>query len=324
MFLSCGDALYDLFVDSPAALASSDVALAGNVGGSPLNVAVGLARLGHRSRYFTKLSNDVFGQRMVGYFARNQIDTSLCVATDQNTTLAVVETRDDGSAQYVFYIDNTADVSITLDELPTIPGDVNVVHFASYSTVVAPTSLSLAALAKRESERSFISYDPNLRLSIEPDVALWQTRFVDLAKRATLIKASDEDIDQLYGPGKEDAFVADSFSFGVALVLITRGPDGASGYLPDGRAVHVGGVNVQVVDTVGAGDTFQAASLHWLQAQGHLGAATATNTSGSSSAKPLLQGEIDLTAMLEFAIGAAAVTCTRRGADLPTLAELSA
>ena len=327
MFLCCGDALYDLFISddnasspnhnspnhgSPSHTSPSHVTLAGDIGGSPLNVAVGLARLGQKSRYLTKLSSDLYGQRMREFIKRNNIDADLSIDSDLNTTLAIVEKQADGSARYVFYTDNTADVSLQQNELPDqLPPDIRVVHVGSYSTAVDPTSTTLIKLTERETGNRIISYDPNLRPSIEPDIDHWRSVFNAHAATANLIKASDEDIETLLGSNREDQFVADCFSHGAQLVFITRGPDGASGYKPDGSQVKVPGVKVDVVDTVGAGDTFQAATLHWLQAEGHL--------TGSNN----IEGDVDVQASMDFAIRAAAVTCTRAGADLPALAELA-
>jgi len=315
VFLCCGDALFDLFetglTESAGGASTTAVQLAGNVGGSPMNVAAGLARLGHDSGYFTKLSADLFGQRMRSYLVQNGIDYRLSIDTPLNTTLAIVETAADGSASYVFYTDNTADVSITERELPAeLSKDIRVLHFGSYSTAVEPTAGSLAKFAATHTGSKIISYDPNLRPSIEPDIDKWRDTFNAYASNANLIKASDEDIETLYGKGSEERFVADSFNHGAQLVFITRGPDGASGYSADGKVVQCAGVTVNVVDTVGAGDTFQAATLHWLKEHNHL--------SGDSQ----LTGDVDLEASMKFAIAAAAITCTRSGADLPYLADL--
>jgi len=311
MFLCCGDALYDLFIIDDDSSSPSHVTLAGDIGGSPLNVAGGLARLGHQSNYLTKLSSDLYGQRMRDFLQRNKIDASLCIDTDLNSTLAIVEKQADGSARYVFYTDNTADVSLQSNELPaSLPENIRVVHVGSYSTAVDPTSNTLIELTRRETASRVISYDPNLRPSIEPDIDHWRQVFNAHATSANLIKASDEDIETLLGKYSEDQFVASCFSHGAQLVFITRGPDGASGYKPDGTHIKVPGVKVEVQDTVGAGDTFQAATLHWLQSEGHL--------TGSNK----IEGDVDIQASMEFAIRAAGITCTRKGADLPTLDDL--
>lgn len=311
MFLSCGDSLYDMFLTHDGEQ-SLQVKVDGVAGGSPMNVAVGLSRLGHRSAYFTKLSTDVFGQGLTQFLTNNSVDTSLCLPTDRNTTLAFINKQPDGSAEYSFYIDATADVSISKSELPELlPDNIQVLHFGSYSTAVGDVAGTLKALAKRESSGKFISYDPNLRLAIEPDVDIWRTSFKDFASCATLIKASDEDIQALVGTGREDQFVADCFDLGAEIVYLTRGAEGASVYTPDGGKHTAASTKVEVKDTVGAGDTFQAAVLHWMAAEDHI----------ASDGK--LTGRVDAEASLKFALDAAAVTCSRFGADLPTLEELS-
>jgi len=303
-------------VTSDAVVDNTRIEIAGVVGGSPMNVALGLSRLGHSSRYLTKLSSDIFGQRIERFLHNNAIDTTLCIPTDLHTTLAMVELADDGAANYAFYTNNTADVGMKASELPsTLPDDIRVLHFGSYSTAVNPTADSLKVLAMRESEQRIVSYDPNLRLSIEPDVTVWRESFSQFAKAATLIKASDEDIEALYGKNGEDKFVADCFSHNAQLVYLTRGPNGASAFSADGSTAHASGLSVAVVDTVGAGDTFQAAILHWLAQQNHISA-------DSSNAAASFAGAVDLKASMAFAIKAAAVTCTRQGADLPTLADV--
>ena len=324
MFLSCGDSLFDMFVTTAAQVGddgsggSNDqqqdttrISVEGVVGGSPMNVALGMSRLGHSSRYLTKLSNDLFGKRIAQFLDNNAVDRTLSVPTDLNSTLAMVETGLDGSAHYVFYTENTADVALTVAELPAvIPDAVRVVHFGSYSTAVEPVAGTLQHLAARESVSRLISYDPNLRLSIEPDVSVWQACFKKFAASANLIKASDEDIESLYGKNREDLFVADCFSSGVQLVYITRGPDGGSAFSSNGDNGVAEGLSVKVIDTVGAGDTFQAAILHWLADNNHVG--------GGAS----IEGRVDLKASLAFATKAAAITCSRRGADLPVLSDL--
>jgi len=312
VYLCCGDALFDVFIESPES--ENSVSLSGVVGGSPLNVAIGLSRLGHHSRYFTKISSDPFGVRMARHLAENDLDTSLCIDTDQNTTLAIVEKQADGSAKYVFYIDNTADASILDTELPTrLPDDIKLLHVASYSTVLPGTGTALKQLVKRESANRLISYDPNLRLMIEPNLDVWRDSFEAIAAESFVIKASDEDVDALFGAGEYEAYFKRCFELGAQLVFLTRGPDGGIGRDANGQSVELPGVSVDVEDTVGAGDTFQAVVLHWLS-----NAEVGQNSSG----RFVLQGDFDLEACLQAAIVAAGITCTKKGADLPKLTEL--
>ena len=209
MFLCCGDALFDMFVQLPplsvdnadivSATHSDSVTLTGDMGGSPLNVAVGLARMGHESQYFSQFSNDIFGARLRQLLARNNVDLSLSTATDKNTTLAMVATNSDGSARYSFYCEQTADVSIDAESLPVeLPAGIGVLHFGSYTTVKEPTATSLQTLARRESASRIISYDPNLRLQIEPDINRWLGALNAFCACANVVKASNEDIASLF------------------------------------------------------------------------------------------------------------------------------
>ena len=255
MFLSCGDALFDLFMDSDANV--NTVALSGGVGGSPLNVAIGLCRLGHHSRFLTKVSSDPFGQRMSRHLQENNLDTSLCIETDQNTTLAIVEKNTDGSAKYVFYLDNTADASITSDDIPAqLSNDIKFLHVGSYSTVLPQTGAALQSLVKREAANRAISYDPNLRLMVQPDINVWKAAFDHISQHAFVIKASDEDVDALLGENKHRSFLELCLERGAQAAFITRGPNGAMAMDSSGQLVDVAGVSVEVEDTVGAGDTF--------------------------------------------------------------------
>jgi len=313
VFLCCGDALFDLFVDSSPK--SNDIALSGGVGGSPLNVAIGLARLGHHSHYLTKLSTDPFGARMKAHLKQNGLDIGLCIDTDQNTTLAIVEKQADGSAKYVFYIDNTADASLNSADLPIkLPEDIRFLHVASYSTILPQTGAALIELVERESKHRAISYDPNLRLMIEPNAAVWKTAFERIASHAFVVKASDEDVDTLIGPGEYDEFLQRCIDLGAQVAFLTRGADGAMGMDCTGKRVELPGVSIDVEDTVGAGDTFHAAVLHWLYAHQHVGSI--------ENGRSRLAGELNLAGCMNFALQAASITCTRRGADLPNLKDI--
>jgi fructokinase len=311
MFLACGSALFDCFAtatDSPAT-----IRLEGRAGGSPLNIAIGLARLGRRVGFFTKNSVDIFGRRIMAYLQQEGVDTSLIVPTDRNSTLAMVELDAAGSARYVFYTEGTADRSLALNELPAqLPAEIRAVHIGCYTTATEPSASSLVALAKRERDRRFISYDPNVRLSIEPDTNVWRSRVATMAGTAHLLKMSAEDAQQLYPDQSLENLAQDWVARGARLVIVTRGGEGAVAFTGRGCSAAVPGVHVNVVDTVGAGDTFQAATLAWLERRDALGGAEAAALDSDG-----------LRAMLSFGAHAAAITCSRRGADLPRLSELA-
>ena len=312
MFISCGDALIDVF-NQPTDIVGK-VAMHGHVGGSPLNVAVGLARLGNEAGFLCKNSSDFMGQQIAAYMKLNGVRDDWMLETSLNSTLAMIQTNADGSANYSFYTDNTADVSLRTNELPDkMPDSLDALHFSSYSTAVGSTRRALLALAKREAGNCVISYDPNLRTSIEPDTSIWRDTFAQLSPLANYVKASDEDISMLFGDGKSfESFAVDTIGAGASLVAVTEGADGCTLYTEDGRRARSKPIKVTVADTVGAGDTFQAASLHWLKAHGCISNGT------------LNLADADIEACVNFAAVAAAITCTRHGADLPTLQEVEA
>ena len=312
MFISCGDILVDLF-NQPTDT-SGKVSLQGHVGGSPMNVAIGLSRLGNQAGYLCKNSVDFIGQQISAYLESNQILPDWVLPSNLNSTLAMIKTNPDGSANYAFYTDNTADLSMEVEELPdTFPESLDALHFASYSTAVGATSKALKALAKRESARRVISYDPNLRPSVEPDMQIWRESFTLFSSFADFVKASDEDIATLMGSSKSlESFAVDTLSAGARVVVVTEGSGGATIYSADGRQFRSRPLTIKVADTVGAGDTFQAASLHWLKANGCM------------NAGKLDVADADLQACVDFAAVAAAITCTRHGADLPNLQEVEA
>ncbi|MBO0903310.1 carbohydrate kinase family protein [Jiella sonneratiae] len=310
MFLSCGDCLFDLFAVPTEDVAT--VALSGRIGGSPLNVALGLARLGHHAGYFTKMSGDLFGEKIRAFMEREAIDQRFLIPTDRQTTLAMVSLSAEGSASYAFYIEGTADRSIEPDEVPqSFPPEVEAIHVASYSTVTEPTGAALARLVRQEAPSRFISYDPNIRSSIEPDLDVWRAKVAELVPFAGLVKASEEDIAQLYPGRAVDTVVGEWLAAGAGMAVVTLGEHGAIGETSGGVAVKVPGRAIRVEDTVGAGDTFQAAMLAGLKERGALSRSAIAGFTRT-----------DAEGLLAFAVEAAAITCTRKGADLPRREDL--
>jgi fructokinase len=311
MFLSCGDSLFDVFADLDADM--SRIGLSARIGGSALNAALGLARLGHGSAYFSKISSDLFGRRLRAFMEQEEIDGRFLVPTTRNTTLAMVSLSAAGVPEYSFYIEGTADRSVAPEEVPAdLPAAIEGIHVGgSYSSVSEPTASAILRLVAREKDRRFVSYDPNIRASVVPDLDRWRTKVAELGPLTTLIKASDEDLSQLY-PGRSiDAVLADWVAAGSALAIVTRGEKGAVALAASGAGASLPGVSVHVVDTVGAGDTFLAMTLAKLAEDGALSRAALAGF-----------GEGELQALLGAAIRAAAVTCSRRGADLPRRSDL--
>ncbi len=310
MILTCGDALFDVFAN-PAS-SSSSIALDARVGGSPLNVAVALSRLGQSTGFLAKVSTDSFGRKLLDFLRSEDVDTDLIIRTSAPTTLAIVALDDKGVPAYSFYTNGTADRSLEQAELPArLPDAVRVIHIGSYSTALEPTASSLEALVTRERGRRFISYDPNIRPSIVPDPDLWHRRVTALTAQAHMIKASAEDVEFLYPGAAVGDILADWLAKGAGLAVATMGEKGAMAATRRGISARVGSPAVKIIDTVGAGDTFQAALLTWLAEHGRL----------SPDGLATLSAD-DLKDLLTFAARAAAITCSRRGADMPRRSDL--
>ena len=308
MFVVSGEALMDVFAvgDTP-----TGVQLDARIGGSPFNVAVGLARLGQSVALLAGLSTGFLGQRLMRALQDEGVLTDCVMTLDAPTTLSLIGLDDRGVPSYSFYGQGAADRSLPLSALALLPSSARAFHFGSYAMVVDPVAMTQRALVDRECERSLISYDPNVRLNVEPRLEPWREVLRWMLPRTHLLKISDEDLG-LIDPGREPAdFASEAIAGGAAAVVVTRGARGAMGWTADGRA-EVASRPVVVVDTVGAGDTFQAAMLAWLAEQGRL------TPDGLRSLS-----QHGLGSMLSFAADAAAITCSRQGANLPRRAELS-
>lgn len=308
MFLVCGEALYDLFVEAETA---NGLRIDARIGGSPFNVAVGLARLGRPAALLTGVSTDALGDRLAAALASEGVETRFLARMANPTTLAVVAFGPAGEPRYTFYGEGAADRSLTRENLPALPDAVSCLHFGSFSLVVDPTAGTLFNLAERERGRRFVSLDPNVRANVEPDLGRWRREIERFARTADLVKLSEEDLGHLDPAADPDRLAAAWLDGGARIVVLTRGAAGAVLWTPAGRVEHPG-FAAEVVDTVGAGDAFQAALLARLDETGRLTA--------ERDAAPLTEGEAGR--LLAFACDAAAKSCARRGADFPRRADL--
>ena len=307
MFVVCGEALMDVFSTGST---PTGVSMDARIGGSPFNVAVGLARLAQPVAFFGGVSSGFLGERLVAAMQAERVDTRALHVSSAPTTLGLVGLDAAGVPSYAFYGHGAADREVPVEALQRVPADAAVIHVGSFNTVVEPVAGTLRALVEREHRRCLISYDPNIRLNVEPDVARWREQLQWMLPRTHLLKVSDEDLALLYPGVAHEALARQWLAAGVALVVVTRGAQGAIGWTASAQA-EAKPVVVMVIDTVGAGDTFQAALLTWLAERDSLnGAAIAALASAQ------------LAQALDFAAKAAAITCSRRGADLPRRDEL--
>ena len=261
MYVVCGEALFDVFVGEERH--DGGLALDARAGGSPFNVAIGLARLGSPVGFLAGLSRDPLGERLATRLAAEGVDTRYLVRSDRPTTLSLVGQSAKGTPAYTFYGADAADRSLRQTDLPPFLRKVIGLHFGSYSIVAQPGADALAVLAEREAKTRLISLDPNVRPTVEPDMKIWRRRVSALAEYATIIKASIEDLELLWPSKSVDAIAKQWLDLGVALVVVTLGSRGSLAYTAD-HAVAMDATKTKVVDTVGAGDSFQAALLHGL------------------------------------------------------------
>lgn len=309
MIVVSGEALMDVFA---AGSTPSGMLLDARIGGSPLNVAIGLSRLQQQAAFFGGVSEGWLGDRLMQALADENVDTACTQRLDAPTTLSLVGVDAQGVPCYDFYGEGAADRLLPLSSLDSVPTAAAAYHFGSYAMVVQPVAGTQRALVAREWQRSVIAYDPNIRLNVSPELKLWRDTLQWMLPRTTLLKVSDEDLGLLY-PGADIAQLASQWlAAGVALVVVTRGAQGAWGWTAQ-HHVAAASVPVHVVDTVGAGDTFQAALLTALAERQLL----------HRSALPQLSKQA-LGDVLTFAAQAAAITCSRLGADLPRRTELPA
>lgn len=307
MFLVCGEVLFDIFV---AGQRGDGLSLDARPGGSPYNVAIGLARLGQPVEFLTALGDDVLGRRLLPFMKREGVGLTHAIRSDRPTALSLVDLDAAGVPAYAFYPETPAYSTLRVDDLPRLTDGMRAIHIGSLATVLEPVGSALARLAERECGNRLVSYDPNVRLSVLPDASIWRRRLQSLAGLAHLLKISAEDLELLYPGRSHDEAARAWLAQGVRLVVITRGSQGAAAWTPR-HHIALLGRSVAVVDTVGAGDSYQAALLAGLAERGCLAA---------DRLEAL--GETALAGLLAFAAEAAALTCTRRGADLPRRAEL--
>ncbi|MFE5797365.1 carbohydrate kinase [Streptomyces sp. NPDC056503] len=296
-FLVIGECVADIVRDPGAA----DVV---HPGGSPANVAYGLARLGRSTTLLTQLADDPSGRLIAAHLTGAGVRLALG-GTPARTPSAVVSLDGRGRATYAFDIAWT----LTAGEPPATPEPVWHVHLGSIAAVTEPGAAAVLALTGRLRPTATVSYDPNVRPALMGEHGAAVARVERCVALADLVKASDEDLAWLYPGEPPEEAAARWLALGPAAVVVTRGGDGALAVTRE-HAVAVAAPAVAVVDTVGAGDSFMSAVLDAL--------------AGRDRAALAALGEGELAGLLARAAAAAAVTVSRSGARPPDRAELAA
>jgi fructokinase len=304
-----GEALVDLVPNGP------DGGYRASPGGSPFNVAVGMARLGNRTSLMARLAHDRYGRMLRAAAMAEGIDLAGAAHASERTTRAIASVDEAGDVVYDFDMDGTADWQWTAAELSRLTPDTEVVHFGSIASWTPPGSERIAERVRkaRASGGVLISYDPNIR----PAVLGARSRGVELVEQsvrcAHVVKASREDIEWLYPDRAADDVAARWSGLGPGLVVVTDGAQGASAYRDTRQPLHQPGRRVAVVDTIGAGDAFTAGLLTGLIRRGLCRGGRLAEISDET-----------LASIIDDAVLISAVTCERAGADPPRLEELQA
>ncbi|MFJ6567217.1 carbohydrate kinase [Streptomyces sp. NPDC091292] len=300
MIVVAGEALIDLVPEGAGALAP----LSPRLGGGPYNTAVALGRLGAPTAFCSRVSADAFGESLLAGLRDAGVDVASVQRGPEPTTLALASLGADGSAAFSFYVEGTADRLFRAPE--RLPEGTRAVSFGTCSLILEPGASAYEELMRTASAQGvFTTLDPNIRTSLIADPDAYRARFRSWLPSVGLVKLSVEDAAWLGGSPKE------WLTAGPGAVVITRGGDGMSVLTRDGAEFAVPGERVEVVDTIGAGDTVNAALLHRLAAHDAL-----------SVAAVAALGEPEWRDILGYAARAAALTCSRPGAQPPYAWEL--
>lgn len=305
MILCCGEALVDM-IPGP-----DGTGFVPHPGGAVFNTSIALGRLGVQTGLFTGLSTDMFGNQLRDALHASHVDTRYLSVSDRPSTLAFVQLID-GHASYSFFDENSAGRMLRPQDRPIIGKNVSALFFGGISLASEPCADTYASLMASEASNRVIMMDPNIRPNFIADADRYRARMDQMLALCDIVKLSDEDLGWLIpAPVRFSEKVSSILERGPNVVLLTRGSEGATGYLANGAEVHVPARRVQIADTVGAGDTFNAGVLAKLSECGAL---------QKDALKDL--GDDLLLEALEYGATVASVTVSRSGANPPWADEL--
>ncbi|MER8904638.1 carbohydrate kinase [Mesorhizobium sp. M0772] len=307
MILCCGEALIDML---PRTTTQGEPAFAPYVGGAVFNTAIALGRLGAPAGFFSGLSSDLFGGQFREALGASKVSSTYAHTSPRPTTLAFVRLTN-GQATYTFYDENTAGRMLTTEDLPKLGAEIEAMLFGAISLISDPAGAAYEEFMKREHQRRVMMLDPNIRPNFIPDKAKHLRRIRSMMAMADIVKLSDEDLHWFGEAGSHEDVIRNWLDRGPKLIVVTHGSEGAVGYSREHK-VSVTPEKVEVVDTVGAGDTFNAGILASLHEQGLL---TKAGIGGLS--------EDAIRQALALGAKAAAVTVSRAGANPPWRHEIA-
>ena len=308
MILCCGEALIDM-VAAPS-LDGPD-GFVPHSGGAVFNTAIALGRLGARAGMLTGLSRDMFGDQLADALKASDVGTTHIIRSVRPSTLAFVK-LEDGQASYSFFDENSAGRMIRPEDMPELPSDITALFFGGISLASDPSASAYAALLERQGGSRAVMIDPNIRPLFITDAEGYRRRMAAMISQADIVKVSDEDLDWLNtAPLTQAEKISAMLDTGPSVVIVTQGAAGAIATLADGTSITVPAVKTNVVDTIGAGDTFNAGFLAKLSELDLL--------------TPEALGTLDPDALrdaMTYGARVAAITVSRAGANPPWANEL--
>ena len=305
MILCSGENLID-FVP----LAEDSEAFKACVGGSPLNTAIGLGAMKTPVYFFSRVSNDFFGKKIVSFLKKNNVKTNLIQKTSDKTTLGFISNKK--KPEFSFYANQTADRSLSKYSFKdSVLKKILLAHFSSISLVLKPGSETYFKMIKNLKNKCLISIDPNVRPSLIVQKKNYLNRFNEFLKFADIIKLSDEDFEYLKNKNNPDKIIPKWIKkYNILFVIFTMGEKGSVLYTPNFR-IYIKSCKVKVADTVGAGDIYQAAVINYLYKNNKINRNEILQLSESEWKKCLI-----------FASKAAAINCTSEGCYPPSEKEI--
>ena len=306
MILCCGEALIDMI---PAPASGGATAYVPHTGGSVFNTALALGRLGGSVSFLSGVSTDPFGQMLCASLEQAGVRTDLLIRSGRLTTLAMVHLVD-GSATYSFYDDTSAGRMIQPEDAPDLPADVSTLFFGGISLVNEPAAETYAQLLTDWRSGRTVMLDPNIRPGFIGDEARYRHRLERMIGMSDIVKMSEDDLLWFDTTLSSEAAARSLLDRGPKIVIVTKAQEGAAAFTNQ-YEVSVPAVPVDIADSVGAGDTFNAGLLFELDRRRGL------DTLGT---RP--PDRADLIAALEFASVAAALCCAHVGASPPTIAQI--
>ena len=305
MILCCGEALIDML---PRKIAGGGEGFLPITGGAVFNTAIALGRLGEHAGFFSSLSTDMFGEQLISHLHESNVDTGYCVKLANPTTLAFVKLKN-GQATYSFFDENSAMRNLEVSQLPNLPTTVSTLHFGAISLIPEPCGMAYETLMANN-QHKVISLDPNIRIGFIKNENAHRNRIKRMIAMADIVKVSDEDLDWIANGKPFDELITLWLEGSTKLVILTQGAAGVTGFTKNG-SINIPAINVKVVDTIGAGDAFNAGFLSGLRKNKLLTKENLTT---------VIVKEIE--PALQFATKVAAFTISKAGANPPWAKEL--